>query len=125
MFMEHIGVPTKNIIKGNECFIFYFCVLCSAGGDALCRPHYPLESLTVVGGAVAVPGSDTARQDVLNCAPVNVCECFWSQDKFLQPPEVEEALLRLLHHAVCVGRPFQFVRNVYVEELKTFHLLHY
>ena len=31
MFMELIGVPTKNLIKGNECFIFYFCVLCSAG----------------------------------------------------------------------------------------------
>ena len=24
--------------------------------DALCRPHYPLESVTVVGGAVAVLG---------------------------------------------------------------------
>uniref|UniRef100_A0A4W5JP63 Atlastin GTPase 1 n=1 Tax=Hucho hucho TaxID=62062 RepID=A0A4W5JP63_9TELE len=45
--------------------------------------------------------------------------------EFLQPPEVEEALLRLLHHAVCVGGPLQFVRDVYAEELKTFHLLHY
>ena len=42
-------------------------------GDALCRPHYPLESLTVVGGAVAVPGGDTARQDALDCASVKVC----------------------------------------------------
>ena len=48
-----------------------------APGDALCRPHYPLESLTVVGGAVAVPGGDTARQDALDCASVEVCECFW------------------------------------------------
>ena len=39
-----------------------------APGDTLCRPHYPLESLTVVGGAVAVPGGDTA------CASVKVCE---------------------------------------------------
>ena len=31
MFMGHLGVPTKKIVKGNECFIFYFCVLCSAG----------------------------------------------------------------------------------------------
>ena len=31
---------------------------------------------------------------------------------FLQPPEVAEALLHLLHHAVCVGGPFQFVRDV-------------
>jgi hypothetical protein len=30
MFMGHIGVPTKKLVKGNECFIFYFCVLCSA-----------------------------------------------------------------------------------------------
>ena len=48
-----------------------------APGDALCRPHYPLESLAVVGGAVAVPGSDTALQDALDCASVKVCECFW------------------------------------------------
>uniref|UniRef100_A0A8C8GRP4 G-protein coupled receptors family 1 profile domain-containing protein n=1 Tax=Oncorhynchus tshawytscha TaxID=74940 RepID=A0A8C8GRP4_ONCTS len=40
-------------------------------------PHYPLESLTVEGGAVAVPGGDTARQDALDCASVEVCECFW------------------------------------------------
>uniref|UniRef100_A0A4W5QB14 DLG associated protein 2 n=1 Tax=Hucho hucho TaxID=62062 RepID=A0A4W5QB14_9TELE len=31
----------------------------------------------------------------------------------------------LLHHAVCVAGPFQFVCDVYAEELKTFHLLHY
>uniref|UniRef100_A0A4W5KGJ9 Gephyrin n=1 Tax=Hucho hucho TaxID=62062 RepID=A0A4W5KGJ9_9TELE len=30
--------------------------------------------LTVVGGVVAVPGSDTARQDALDCASVKVCE---------------------------------------------------
>ena len=48
-----------------------------APGDALCRPHYPLESLTVVGGAVAVPGGHTARQHALDCASVKVCECFW------------------------------------------------
>uniref|UniRef100_A0AAZ3PI22 Essential for reactive oxygen species protein n=1 Tax=Oncorhynchus tshawytscha TaxID=74940 RepID=A0AAZ3PI22_ONCTS len=29
------------------------------------------------GGAVAVPGGDTARQDALDCASVEVCECFW------------------------------------------------
>ena len=33
-------------------------------------------------------------------------------------------LLCLLHHAVCVDGPFQFVCDVYSEELKTFHLLH-
>ena len=34
-------------------------------------------------------------------------------------------LLRLIHHTVCVGGPFQFVCDVYAEELKTFHPLHY
>ena len=27
-----------------------------------------------MGGAVAVPGGDTARQDALNCTSVKVCE---------------------------------------------------
>ena len=40
--------------------------------DALGRLHHPLESPAVVGGAVAVPGSDTARQDALDCASVEV-----------------------------------------------------
>ena len=92
--------------------------------DALCRPHHPLESLAVVGGAVAVPGGDAARQDALNCASVKVCEGFRCQAKFLQPPEVEKALL-YLHHTVCVGGPFQFVSDVYAEELEAFPLLHY
>ena len=26
MFMGHIGVPTKKLVKGNECFISAFCV---------------------------------------------------------------------------------------------------
>ena len=47
------------------------------------------------------------------------------QAKFLQPPEVEEALLRLLHDAVCVVGPIQFVRDVYAEDLKTYYTLHY
>ena len=44
--------------------------------DALCKPHHPLESPAVVGGAIAVPGGDTARQDALNGASVKVCEGF-------------------------------------------------
>jgi hypothetical protein len=36
-----------------------------------------VESLMVMGGAVAVPGGDTARQDALDCVSVKVCECFW------------------------------------------------
>ena len=37
-----------------------------------------------------------------------------------KPPEVEEALLRLLHNAVCVGGPIQFVSDVYADELNTY-----
>jgi hypothetical protein len=29
--------------------------------------------------------------------------------------------LRLLNHTVCVGGPFQFVSDVYTEELEAFH----
>ena len=47
-----------------------------APGNELGRPHHPLESFAVVGGAVAVPGGDTAQQDALKCASVEVCECF-------------------------------------------------
>ena len=42
------------------------------GGQVVCRPHYPLESLPVMGRAAAIPGSDTARQDALDCASVEV-----------------------------------------------------
>ena len=55
--------------------------------------------------------------------PVKVCESGRGQDEFIRPPEVEEVLLCLLHHTVCVGGPFQFVCDVYAEERNTFHLL--
>ena len=90
------GLPVTSgavgVLEGRQC----------APDDALGRPHIPLESPAVAGGAVAVPGGDTARQDALSCASVKVCEGLRDQDKFLQPPEVEEALLCLLHHTVCV-----------------------
>ena len=37
MFMGYIGVPRKKLVKGNECFIFYFCVLGSAGYRKICH----------------------------------------------------------------------------------------
>jgi hypothetical protein len=43
-----------------------------APGNALGRPHHPLESFAVVGGADAISGGDTARQDALECAFVKV-----------------------------------------------------
>jgi hypothetical protein len=36
---------------------------------------------------------------------------------------VDEALLHLLHHTVCVGGPFQFVSDVYARNLEAFNLL--
>ena len=63
-----------------------------APSDALGRPHHPLESHAVAGSTVAVPGGDTARQDALNGASVNVCEGLMGQAKFLQPPEDDEVL---------------------------------
>jgi hypothetical protein len=54
-------------------------------------------------------------QNALNCASVTVCDGFRWQAKFLQPPEVEEALLGLLHHTVCVSGPFHFVCDVYAD----------
>ena len=71
----------------------------------------------------ALPDGDTARQDTLSGASVKVCEGLRDEAKFLQPPEVEELLLRL-HHAVCVVGPFQIFSDVYAEELEAFHLLH-
>ena len=44
--------------------------------------------------------------------------------QFFQPPEDEEALLRLLHQTACVRGPFQFVGDMNTEELNTFHLVH-
>ena len=65
-------------------------------------PHHPPESPAVAGGAVAVPGGDTARQDALNCTSVKVCEGLSGQAKFLQPPEFEEALLQPSSpHCLC------------------------
>ena len=80
----------------------------------------PLESPVFAGGAVAVPSGDTARQTFLDGASVEVCEGLGGQAEFLQLPEVEEVLLRLLHHSVSVEGPFQ----VLSEELETFYPLH-
>ena len=54
-----------------------------ASGDALSRPHHLLENPVVAGGAVAVRDGDTARQDVLKCASVKVCEGLRDQATFL------------------------------------------
>ena len=97
------GLPVTSgavgVLEGRQC----------APGEALGRLHHPLESPVVAGGAVAIPGGDTARQDPLNDASAKVSEDLRGQAKFRQPPEFKEAPLRLLHHTVCVGGPFQIV----------------
>ena len=49
-----IGLPVTpgavGVLDGGQC----------APGDALARPHHPLESPAVADGAVAIPGGDTA-----------------------------------------------------------------
>ena len=99
------GLPVTSgavgVLEGRQC----------VPGDALGRPYHPLESPAVAGSAVAVAGSDTARQGALNCASVKVSEALWGQAKFIQPPEVEEVLFPLLHHTVCVAGPFQIVSD--------------
>jgi hypothetical protein len=57
------------VLEGRQCAL----------GDTLGRPHHPLENPAVAGSAVAV-------------ASVKVGEGLRGQDKFLQLPEVEEAL---------------------------------
>jgi hypothetical protein len=72
---------------------------------SLGRSHYPLENPVIVDGAFAIPGGDTARQDALSGASVKVCEGLRGQDKCLQPPEIDEPLLRLLHHELQYTKP--------------------
>ena len=57
----------------------------------------------------------------LDGASLEMCEGFSCQDKFLHPPEVKDALLRLLRHAVIVKGVF----HVLSEEIEASHLLHY
>ena len=106
-FDDLYGLPVKlgvvSVLEGGQ------CAPVMRWGD------HPLESPAVVGGAVAIPGCDA-----LNGASVKVCECLRGQAEFLQPPEVEEVLLRCLHHTVCVGGPFQIAS---AKELEAFQLL--
>jgi hypothetical protein len=76
------------VLEGRQC----------APGDALGRPHYPLESPAVAGSAVAVP----AQKDALNGASVKMCEGLRGQATFPQPPEVEEAMLHLISSFVLL-----------------------
>uniref|UniRef100_A0A4W5MPU5 MYC binding protein n=1 Tax=Hucho hucho TaxID=62062 RepID=A0A4W5MPU5_9TELE len=71
-----------------------------APGDALCRPHYTLESLAIEGGEIAVPGSDTGRQDAVDCASVKVCGALESKReqfrRYLEEAGVLDSLTSVL-----------------------------
>ena len=62
------GLPVTSgavgVLKGRQC----------APGDVLGTPYHPLESPVAAGGAVALTGGDTARQDALHCASVKDSE---------------------------------------------------
>jgi hypothetical protein len=117
--------------KWLKSFLIFFGLLVTAGavdvlegrqcapGDSLGWPHQPLESPAVTDCAVAVPDGNTARKDAHNRTTVKVCDSFRSQAEFLQPPEVEEELLLLLHHTVCVGGRFQIVSYLRFALLKS------
>ena len=64
--------------------------------EALGCPHDPRQCLAVKVGAVAIPGSKAASQDVLCGASVESSEDFGTHASFLQFPEKVEALLCLL-----------------------------
>ena len=66
LFGHPVTSGAVGVLEGRQC----------AAGYVLGRPHHPLESPAVVGGAVAIPGGDTARKDALNCKSVKVCESF-------------------------------------------------
>uniref|UniRef100_A0AAZ3PFQ6 RING-type domain-containing protein n=1 Tax=Oncorhynchus tshawytscha TaxID=74940 RepID=A0AAZ3PFQ6_ONCTS len=82
-----------------------FCKRClEQSREAGLRPHCPECRAPIMERNFQIN-----RLDALDCASV----------------EVEEALLRLPHDAVCVSGPIQFVCDVYAEELKTCYPLHY
>ena len=70
VFLDLFGLPVISgavgLLEGRQ----------FAPGDALGSP-------AVLGGAVAIPSGDTARQNALNCASVKVCEGLRSKPNFL------------------------------------------
>jgi len=64
-----------------------------AADDALCCLHHPLESLAISRGPAAVQGSNVAREDAPNGAPVKVSERFCRHAKLLESPQKVKALL--------------------------------
>ena len=68
--------------------------------------HTTLSSALPVGyQAVALPSGDSASQDALNGAAVELFEDLMAHAKALQHPEGEEALSCLLHDCVGVCGP--------------------
>jgi len=68
-----------------------------AADDALCCFHHPLQGLAISSGAAAEPGSNTAREDALNGAPVKVSESFCRHAKLLECRQKVKVLLGNLY----------------------------
>ena len=73
-----LGLPVTpvavDVLEGRQC----------ACGDVLGCPHHPLESPAVEDSAVVIAEGDTARQDALNGAYVEVLVGHRGHDTFVQ-----------------------------------------
>ena len=74
---------------------------------------------------VAIPGSDTTRQDAFDGAAVKPFEDLTTHDKSFQSPEGEQVLSCHFHDCLGELEPRQFVGVVDAKELEALNLLHY
>ncbi|CAB1422393.1 unnamed protein product [Pleuronectes platessa] len=88
------------------------------------RLHHPLLSLTVQGGAAAIPGGDASSQDALYGAPVEIAENPFIHVEPPQPAEEEDPLSGRLPDGVCVMGPGQVLTDVDPEEPEAADSLH-
>jgi len=96
-FDRYTGVQ---VLQGGEC----------SANIALSRRHYPVQSPSVLRGAVAEPGSDASCEDALHRASVEGLKDPPGDLQLPQLPEVVEALLPLPHrndsgYSVSAGIP--------------------
>jgi len=94
-----------------------------AADDALHCPQHPLEGLTISSGAAAEPGSNAARDDALNGAPVKVSEGFCRQAKLLESPQ--KALLGSFYSRVRLPGPGEVIFDEHTEELEAGDFLYF
>ncbi len=78
----------------------------------------------VASSAVSKPGGDASGQDALNSSGVEGSEDTGALSKLPQPFQVEEALMCLLQHCICVSGPCKILGDVNAEELKAVYPFH-